>query len=102
VLAIPKGPWWMGRDSDCIVVPYADAFGAIDFELSKRKVRILIMVFRARKQDPTNARASVKELEDALVKRGWAVDDTEEWLDLRVAEEVDRKNQRTIVEWQLL
>lgn len=60
------------------------------------------MVFRKKTQDPTNVRASIKELEDALVKRGWAVDDTEEWLDLRAAEDVDRKNQRTVIEWEML
>jgi hypothetical protein len=64
-------------------------------------VRLVILVYRKRTQDPTNVRASLKELEDALVKRGWAVDDDEKWLDLRCAEEAS-KDERTVIEWEML
>ncbi len=60
------------------------------------------MVYRWNLQDPTNARASVKYLEDALVARGWAVDDTAEWLELHVEERIDRKNTRTEITWEAL
>ena len=71
--------------------------------LAKRgRVRLRIVVYRAKRQDPDNAFGSVKHLVDALNRLGWLVDDTLEWLELEVVEIVDRKNQRTEVHWEAL
>jgi len=91
VMALPPGPW-PGKT------------GVFSNSVGLARVQILLLVFRWRKtQDPTNVRASVKELEDALVTRGWAVDDTEEWLDLRVKEEAvkHKRDQRTVILWRI-
>lgn len=82
VLAIPRGPF-----SPPPPVPTC-------------KVRITITVYRKQVQDPDNATASCKYLVDALVKRGWAKDDSREYLDAPVREEVDRRNQRTEIRWE--
>lgn len=64
-------------------------------------VKVRILVYRPKKlQDPTNAKASVKHLEDALVRRGWAVDDTNEWIDLEVRERIGRPA-RTRIRWEV-
>ena len=68
----------------------------------RKKVRMLIVVYRKQVQDPDNATASCKFLVDSLVTRGWAVDDTREWLDCRVEEEIDRRNTRTEIFWELI
>lgn len=66
-----------------------------------RPVRIRITVFRWNRQDPDNAVASVKPLVDALVARGWAVDDSARWLELEVREEIERgRRRRTVIEWE--
>lgn len=65
----------------------------------RQKVRLEILVYRKALQDPDNAVASCKFLVDALVSRGWAVDDSREWLDCRVTEEIDRENTRTEIHW---
>lgn len=47
------------------------------------------------KMDKGNAVARLKWLEDSLVRNGLLVDDSEEWLDLRLPKQViDRKNMR--------
>ena len=66
------------------------------------RVRLEILVYRKQLQDPDNAVASCKYLVDALVARGWAVDDTKEWLDCTVDEKIDRKNTRTVITWEAL
>ena len=72
-------------------------------KLAKRsRVRLRIVVYRGRRQDPDNAVGSVKPLVDALNRMGWMVDDTLEWLKLEVVELIDRKNQRTEVHWEAL
>ena len=72
-------------------------------KLAKRgRVRLKIVVYRGKLQDPDNAVGSVKPLVDALKRLGWLVDDTLEYLDLEVVELVDRKNQRTEVHWEAL
>lgn len=83
---MPKGPW--------IRHP-------LDGTL-KQRVRMGILVYRKAIQDPDNAVASCKYLVDAIVTRGWAVDDTREWLDCRVTEEIDRKRTRTVVFWEVV
>ena len=59
-----------------------------------------ILCHRKALQDPDNAVASCKYLVDALVARGWLVDDSEEWMDLKVEEKIDRKNTRTEIRWE--
>jgi len=82
--SIPLGPWH--EDSKPI---------------DRYRVTVRILVDRPKKiQDPTNARASVKYLEDALVKRGWAVDDTREWIHLGVREKIGRPR-RTRIRWEV-
>jgi hypothetical protein len=96
VLAIPPGPWertWTRPD------PLGQ--GVIDYRALPRKCRLRITVYRWNLQDPDNAVASVKPLVDAIRSRGWAVDDSAKWLELEVLEEIDRKDRRTIVEWEL-
>ena len=68
----------------------------------KSRVRLKILVFRGRLQDPDNRYGSVKHLVDALVRLGWLVDDSDFWLQLEVVEIVDRKAQRTEVTWEAL
>ena len=79
VLALPRGPCHS---------PYV-------------KVRLRILVYRKQLQDPDNAVASCKFLVDAIVARGWAVDDSKEWLDCRVEEDIDRRNTRTEIFWEI-
>ena len=62
-------------------------------------MHISILCYRKGLQDPDNAVASVKPLVDALVARGWAVDDSAKWLTLEVAEKIDRANTRTEITW---
>lgn len=90
VKALPKGPWFVVEGKPLFTYPQS------------KKVLIRLVVYRWNVQDPTNIRASVKYLEDALVSRGWAIDDTAEWLDLVAEEKVDRKRQRTEIEWRAL
>lgn len=66
------------------------------------KIHIRIVVYRAVKQDPDNAVGSVKPLIDSMVRLGWLQNDTTEFLELEVREEIDRKNQRTLVEWRVI
>jgi hypothetical protein len=68
----------------------------------RKKVRLKITVYRWNVQDPDNAYGSVKNLVDALLSLGWMVDDRPKWLDLEVCEEIDRKKQRTEVQWKAL
>lgn len=83
VKALPPGPWLRaGRIS--------------------RRVRLRIVVYRWNLQDPDNAVASCKYLVDALVARGWAVDDSKKWMKLEVEEEIARKNRRTEIEWEVV
>lgn len=84
VQALHLGPWAIGRKS------------------IQRKVRLEILVYRKALQDPDNAVASCKYLVDALRTRGWMVNDTKEWLDCTVDEEIDRKNTRTEITWEAL
>ena len=66
------------------------------------KVSIAIIVYRRRLQDVDNAVASVKGLVDELVKSGWAVDDSPEWLDLALMEVKCKKGlERTLVMWAM-
>ena len=88
------------RDNQLLRAHWAD--GNRDKLAKHRRVRLEITVYRARLQDPDNAVGSVKPLVDALNHLGWLVDDTLEWLDLEVKEIVDRKNQRTEVNWEAL
>lgn len=67
-----------------------------------RRVRLEITVYRKARQDPDNAVASCKYLVDALQARGYLVDDSCDWLDLQVQEQVDRKNPRTQITWEAL
>lgn len=48
--------------------------------------------------DDDNATARVKFPLDWLVQRGYVVNDTPSWVDLRVSQEIDRGNQRAEVE----
>ncbi len=99
ILAIPKGPWFgcrRARLSDGMLILECDK----PPKMAATKVRIHLTVYRKGLQDPTNARASVKGLEDAIVNRGWAVDDTAEWLELTVEERIDWKNTRTEITWE--
>ena len=82
VKALPKGPWLHPANE-------------------KRRARIRIVVYRWNLQDPDNAVASCKYLVDALVARGWAVDDNKKWLYSTVEEVIDRKNRRTVIEWEV-
>jgi hypothetical protein len=65
------------------------------------KVRVGIVVYRVRLQDPDNATGSVKPLVDALNRLGWMVDDSVKWLELGVVEVVARDT-RTEVCWEPL
>lgn len=89
VLAIPKGPWhkddWRRHWSP-----------------AHHRARLRITMHRWSLQDPGNREGSVKPLVDALVSRGWLMDDSDKWLELEVREEVERKRQRTEVEWSVL
>lgn len=67
-----------------------------------QKVRMLIVAYKKKVQDPDNSTASCKFLVDSLVTRGWAVDDSKEWLDCRVEEEIDRRHTRTEILWELI
>ena len=67
-----------------------------------RRVRLRIIVYRWNLQDPDNAVASCKYLLDALVARGWMVDDSKQWLDSDVEEVIDRKNPRTVIDWAVV
>ena len=61
-----------------------------------------VKVYRERLQDPENKVGCVKPLIDARVKTEWLVDDSPKWLDLVVEEQIDRKQQRTVVEWSVV
>ena len=61
-----------------------------------------ILIHRKALQDKDNRYASAKYLVDALVARGWGVDDSEEWMDLVVEEKIDRANTRTEISWRLV
>jgi len=63
------------------------------------KCRVAITLHRKRLQDPDNATGSVKPVVDALVRNGWLVDDSPEYLELVVREEKS-KDQRTVIEWE--
>lgn len=66
------------------------------------KARVTITVYRARRQDPDNAVASVKPVLDAMVKTGWLKDDRHECLELHVEEIPGTKkpDRRTMIEWE--
>lgn len=85
-----KGPWWCSdwkeREAMKVAVPAQALFR--------------ITVYRKRLQDRDNAVGSVKPLVDALVWKGWAADDSVQWLKLEVEERVDRKEPRTEVYWE--
>lgn len=69
--------------------------------LLQTRVRLEIVVYRSRLQDPDNRVASVKPLIDALKRRGWIRDDSEEFLELTVLEwKCRRKEERTEVHWR--
>jgi len=90
VLAIPPGPW---RDNHVIPEGWEKLC----------RVRLTITMYRWNRQDPGNRETSVKPLVDALVGRGWLVDDSDKWLDLVVPPEIiDRKRQRTEVTWEAI
>jgi hypothetical protein len=62
------------------------------------KCKVTITLYRKRLQDPDNAVASVKPVVDALVRNGWLVDDSPEYLDLKVVE-MKAKEPRTEILW---
>src|SRR5262245_50768685 len=60
----------------------------------RKKVRLSIVVYRQRRQDPDNAHASVKTLLDALVKEGWLANDSPELLSYDVTEHEEPRKRR--------
>jgi len=83
------------REWRCLVKERCGEMRGIDF-----RVHLGIIVFRKIKaQDPDNRVGSVKHLVDAINRCGWLVDDSDEWLDLAVAEKVDGVGGLTTVYW---
>jgi len=95
---------WAKRGRDLESWKYHVLAGAGNrHKLAKRgRIRLRIVVYRAKRQDKDNRYGSVKHLVDALTSVGWLVDDSTYWLDLEVEEVVDRKNQRTQVTWSII
>ena len=72
-------------------------------ELVEGKVKLVIKVFRSRRQDPDNAVGSMKPLIDAINREGWLVDDDLAHLELHVREfKSKRVDEHTEIEWGLL
>ena len=65
--AAPRGPWMGERRAVC-----------------RTKVRWVVTMYRVRALDADNKVGACKSMIDALVRRGWAVDDSERWLELEV------------------
>ena len=66
------------------------------------RVVVKITVYRWNLQDKENLYGSTKHLTDAIVRAGWARDDSHRWMDLEVRERIDRKERRTEVYWEVL
>lgn len=66
------------------------------------RVRLSILVYRQRLQDPDNAYASVKNLLDALRNEGWLANDSPGLLSLNVTEQVEPRKlkHRTVLWWE--
>ena len=66
------------------------------------RVRLSILVYRQRLQDPDNAYASVKNLLDALRNEGWLANDSPGLLSLNVTERVEPRKlkHRTVLWWE--
>lgn len=73
-----------------------------DYKLGVCRVRLGITVYRWNLQDKENLYGSTKFLTDAIVRAGWAVDDSHRWMDLEVKERIDRKEPRTEVYLEVL
>lgn len=65
------------------------------------QIRLEIVVFRVRLQDPDNAVASLKPVIDALNRHGWMVDDDCAGVDLGARQEKCKKaDERTEITWR--
>ena len=83
--------WRMAVIAVCGIGPWAkrktvSEKGGVTWRLEKgheplRRVRLELVVRCRRKQDEDNLNGSLKPVVDALVRKGWIVDDTEEWLE---------------------
>jgi Holliday junction resolvase RusA-like endonuclease len=88
------------RETKDWVLMVRAACGLPQFGKVQGRCKVTITLYRKRLQDPDNAVASVKPVLDALVRNGWLVDDSAEYLELHVKEEKS-KEQRTVIEWSV-
>ena len=70
--------------------------GPAMLELARTKVRVTVHQVRGRKLDRDNLWASVKNIVDAIVLCGLAVDDDDRWMDLHVTQETGKEHRTEI------
>jgi hypothetical protein len=71
---------WKQERKQVIAMLIVAAIGQPEYPMDEKRKRLAITVYRSRLIDQTNLRAGVKWLEDALVRLGWLVDDSPEWV----------------------
>lgn len=66
-------------------------------EGERRMVEIVFCKTKGPESDPDNLHARCKSILDALVRRGWMIDDSPKYIDLRVSETTRARRTATVI-----